>query len=71
MEWISVDDKLPGPNELVAWLKMNNPIKNGISKKWISKVDGICWADCHDGYRRKVADIDATHWMPLPEPPKN
>ncbi len=69
-EWIGVDKILPRKNTLVAWIKMNNPIENGINKKWISRVDDVLWADRHDGYHVNITDIDATHWMPLPEPPK-
>ena len=69
-EWISVDKMLPEKNTLVAWIKMNNPFENGINKKWISKVDDVLWVDRHDGYHVNIIDIDATHWMPLPEPPQ-
>lgn len=65
--WISVKDRLPENNTLVAWINFRP--ENGILEKWISVVDSIGWADCYDGYHRKVAKIDATHWMPLPEPP--
>ena len=68
VEWISVTDRLPERDMLVAWIKVHQ--RNGILEKWISQVDGICWAGCHDGYHRKIENIDATHWMPLPEPPK-
>ena len=69
-EWISVKDELPNRNTLVAWLKMCNQVRNGIQKKWISKVDDIHWADNSCGNHVKLENIDATHWMPLPEPPK-
>lgn len=69
-EWIGIDERLPCRNTLVAWVKMNNPAKNGINKKWISKVDDILWADRWDGYHVSITNIDATHWMPLPELPK-
>jgi len=66
-EWISVKDRLPKRDALVAWVKVHQ--RNGVLEKWISQVDGICWADCHDGYHRKIEDIDATHWILLPDPP--
>jgi len=68
-EWISVDDDLPKKNTIVAWIKLHP--RNGILNKWISIVDDIGWSGCHDGYHRNIKDIDATHWMPLPEPPED
>ena len=70
MSWISVEDGLPENNTLVAWLKMNNPINNGINKKWVSRVDSVGFAENHNGYHKKLKDVDANYWMPLPEPPQ-
>lgn len=69
-EWISVKDQLPVKNTMVAWIKMNNPLKNGINKKWISSVDDVGFSENHDGHCKNIIDIDATHWQPLPKPPK-
>ena len=65
MEWISVKDRLPQPNE---W---DSIITNG---------KFVCWGHFYEPekkwYRdacREVEDIKnkrITHWMPLPKPPE-
>lgn len=65
MEWISVDDRLPNDGEVVlCWAENGkNQTKNllkqvtYVQNKWI--------------YGTYSTFIDGvTHWMPLPEPPK-
>ena len=69
MSWISVEDRLPKKNSLVAWIKMNDPIKNGVNKRWVSKIDDVGFSENHDGYSKNLSDIDATHWVQLPDLP--
>lgn len=70
-QWISVNDRLPDETEttVLIWIKQG-------------KADGIEISDCcHIGYwvknSKEFCDIDwnvingITHWMPLPEPPKD
>lgn len=63
MQWIDVKDKLPLDNERVI----------------ISCNEGICTARLLDeywqmdpigSYATDGCIFDITHWMPLPEPPK-
>lgn len=62
-EWISVDERLPHPNQSVLANRSNKGVSNFFftsSGKWMQ--DG--WGGIDD---RIFNDI--THWMPLPEPP--
>lgn len=67
-EWISVKDRLPDDDELVLVYTKDNVmsvcplvIANAFANLKNLKV----WED-NNGYY--VSDV--THWMPLPEPPK-
>ena len=59
MRWIPVEERLPEPTE--------NPVLvhdySGVSVAWHSKAMG--WV-----YKTGFACVDVTHWMPLPQPPK-
>lgn len=64
VEWISVKDKLPEGIDLPCKdRKLYLVVING-------KVDILWW---NDGFYYKHGTmeiyVDATHWMPLPEPP--
>ena len=58
-EWVSVDERLPAPTE--------NPVLvydcTGVNMAWYSYAMG--WK-----YRTGLPGVEITHWMPLPEPPK-
>lgn len=68
-EWIKVEDKLPkdGENVIGFW-----PSRNG------KKIDGknfavTKFADDNSWWSLEDKDVDfcfPSHWMPLPEPPK-
>jgi hypothetical protein len=60
-EWISVEDKMPPDGKLVI-------IKGGVGLHteagWYSTVD-------YGTYRpEKITGWEVTHWMPLPDPPR-
>lgn len=62
-QWISVNDRLPYPKD-------NNNIvvlalKQGIVAKLycVARFNGSCWIE-------NGKEVTVTHWMPLPEPPK-
>ena len=60
-KWIPVSDRLPEPGDYVMVCD--------IREDWISlcEFSGDAWYD----FGCKMWDIDeVTHWMPLPEPPK-
>lgn len=58
-EWVSVEERLPKPQE--------NPViacdYTGVCLAWYSPTMG--WQ-----YRTGLSGVDITHWMPLPQPPK-
>ena len=70
VKWISVEEKLPGIGDLVL------VIANGKPKENIELINAVLiasfwgdegWiADGFDGWDK----LKATHWMPLPEPPR-
>lgn len=59
MQWIPVEERLPKPQE--------NPViacdYTGVCLAWYSPTMG--WQ-----YRTGLSGVDITHWMPLPQPPK-
>ena len=64
MRWISVKDKVPKPHEAVLTF-----VRQGI-EVWMSiacRNDAGFWLLSLTGGRD---DWSVTHWMPLPEPPK-
>ena len=64
MEWISVNDKMPP--YLSKCLVTNGEY---VKFSW-SKDEDPAWCEIHNGKDDFWLE-DVTHWMPLPEPPKN
>jgi len=62
MEWIKVSEKLPEKFESVL-------VYDGkkIFLAYIHINSWICVCECYEG----SSVIDVTHWMPLPEKPKD
>lgn len=46
--------------------------KNGIFEAHATEYSGLWWfaKDPRDGGVLSLEDVDPTHWMPLPNPPK-
>ncbi len=74
MEWISVKERLPSDHCIV---KIKN--KNGLECEAYYWKDGANWLQFYCSptlissfQERKTKDFlfDVTHWMPLPNPPK-
>ncbi len=79
MEWISVKDRLPNNNELViAYGKKETDSEKDVwlvtfYKEVIEKC-GDHKKNISDQYWEKTNGYDVdevTHWMPLPQPPKD
>ena len=58
-KWISVEDRLPeeGQSVIVHYLDGWMPIAHLLNGKWYQSGGETSW-------------LSVTHWMPLPEPPK-
>jgi hypothetical protein len=61
-EWISVKDELPEPNEIYL---VHCP-------SWSDDECAVCLFENGKWYYDHDSEINSyvTHWMPLPEPPK-
>lgn len=79
-EWISVEDKLPEKfMDVLCWcISLSGPSIEPMSvmQKYeqYASIDRYCkWNDGYkDSFRTsRFYDAKVTHWMPLPEPPKN
>lgn len=63
-EWISVKDRLPEPGRYVACIAKRNPFSRFMPM--VARIEKNGWANpITEQYISEV-----THWMPLPEPPK-
>ena len=58
-EWASVEERLPAPTENLVLVYDCT----GVNMAWYSYAMG--WK-----YRTGLPGVEITHWMPLPEPPK-
>lgn len=67
MEWISVKDKLPPMNMFVLCI---NPKRS--KRYFIGSYIGAKYASGYAAFKHAEKDmaVGATHWMPLPDPPK-
>lgn len=63
-EWISVKDRLPEPSRYVACIAKRNPFSRFMPM--VARIEKNGWANpITEQYISEV-----THWLPLPEPPK-
>ena len=70
MEWISVEDKMPTFNKEVLTYTPNLYLQI-----YVDAYDGYYGEDDNEWiegwrWRGDVGENKITHWMPLPEPPK-
>lgn len=58
-KWISVEDRLPTPNQVVLIF-------------WDNKITSGSYKNFHNGYFQhgSATQLKVTHWQPLPDPPK-
>lgn len=63
-KWISVKDKMPQPGRYVACIAKRNPFSRFMPM--VARIEKNGWANpITEQYISEV-----THWLPLPEPPK-
>ena len=62
-KWISVEDRLP---EKQGYYLVYTEEDGVFSAEYNPKRERCPWTDESEGY----CDFPVTHWMPLPEPPK-
>ena len=62
-DWISVEDRLPEKNGVDLAYYDRTCVSSVYYEKGRAQSE---WTDDYEGY----CDFDVTHWMPLPEPPK-
>jgi hypothetical protein len=58
--WIPFEERQPEPGQLVAFLSEK------ISKPWA----GVYYSNTEEFYASNSTYMNASHWLPLPEPPK-
>lgn len=67
--WISVNDRMPERNELVLVCAAN--AARGGKIRFVGAYDGFWFLQTAADTIGLTIQYDVTHWMPLPEPPKN
>ncbi len=72
MEWISVEDRLPEPNK--PYINVDgHRVVNATKELIVCGHDNGVWVDYFDDEdlnEERLLELGVTHWMPLPEPPK-
>ncbi len=63
-EWVSVKDRLPEAGEYVVCIAKRNPFSRFMPM--VARIEKNGWANPITG--QYISEV--THWMPLPEPPK-
>ena len=72
-DWISVDDRLPEPESDEVFIYPRPDLHGTVFTACYChhKDKGLVWwTDFHNGYDYEDFFPEVTHWMPLPEPPK-
>ena len=68
--WISVEERLPEPKkEVLVCIRYNTGHVIRETAKYDEKY-GDPWLTSNEDYYCAEGDPEITHWMPLPEPPK-
>lgn len=71
MEWISVNDRPPKPNEKIdLWIVLKTTFSTNLCVRETDCIyDGkVFTKPLENGFWRIIKNV--THWMPSPEPPK-
>lgn len=69
-EWIGVKDKLPGDEkEVLAYYGFNNAEDGDLGMMFMGVLRYFAF-DPEPHWQHAGMNLVVTHWMPLPEPPK-
>lgn len=71
MKWISVKDRLPEPEipVLVTYIGFVDGVAESDGIATINYGEW-CWYEDKNSDNDEAVKVTITHWMPLPEPPK-
>lgn len=73
-EWISIKDSFPNENELVLIFQTDKGSERSSWRPYVpfalSIFEDSSFNDSHCGDCQQVEHQCVTHWMPLPQPPK-
>jgi hypothetical protein len=67
-DWISVEDGLPSNFKEVLTYDVETAVCEIAcyhEGRWLQDIAGPCWNRCVTQH-----ETDASHWMPLPKPPR-
>jgi hypothetical protein len=70
MGWISVKDRLPQEDQLIVAARLYNSSMPDAAVCWFYNGEFHLWTDGIDSGEYIRLAMEITHWMPLPEPPK-
>ena len=68
MDWISVDDDMPKDNQYVLAICESHSDPTDI-EYWVCQCQEVDPGEFWLMEQNDWTQIDATHWMPLPNPP--
>ena len=69
-DWIKCSDQLP-PNDRLVTVFIMREYADGTKPSWTMKIDSRTDRDGGRWWLIEPYDFQPTHWMPLPEPPKD
>lgn len=70
MTWISVEDRLPNCNGCYLVFRPHYHTDHGSVTICYFGGAGAWYDDDNANFERILSQTNVTHWMPLPEPPK-
>jgi len=73
LAWIKVEDRLPDCKKCLAiYVSEKNILYNMRNDGWFRDTIYSCWMNGNEFIIESHGPkLPATHWMPLPEPPKD
>lgn len=73
MEWQPIETAPKGWTAILVGCNYYRHGKSQVTLAWYDRgmwVEGSYWDDDEEEYVASQCEFKATHWMPLPEPPK-